>query len=51
MEGTLILATLAQEWRLRLVPGHRVETQPLITLRPRYGMRMTTERRGAGRPR
>ena len=33
MEGVLILATLAQRWRLRLVPGHRVEPQPLITLR------------------
>ncbi len=40
MEGALILATLAQKWKLRLVPGHRVEPQPLITLRPKYGMRM-----------
>jgi cytochrome P450 len=46
MEGVLILATLAQRWRLRLVPGHRVVPQPLITLRPRYGMRMVPERRG-----
>ena len=45
MEGVLILATLAQGWRLRLVPGHRVEPQALITLRPRYGMRMIPERR------
>ena len=40
MEGVLILATLAQKWKLRLVPGHRVEPQPLITLRPKYGMVM-----------
>ena len=46
MEGTLILATLAQKWRLRLQPGHRVEPHPLITLRPRYGMRMTAKERG-----
>jgi cytochrome P450 len=45
MEGTLLLATLAQKWRLRLLPGHRVEPRPLITLRPRYGMRMTVEAR------
>ena len=45
MEGVLILATLAQKWKLRLVPGHRVEAQPLITLRPKYGMRMLVERR------
>ena len=40
MEGVLILATLAQKWKLRLDPGHRIEPQPLITLRPKYGMLM-----------
>jgi cytochrome P450 len=45
MEGVLILATLAQEWKLRLIPGHRVEPQPLITLRPKYGMSMRVEPR------
>lgn len=45
MEGVLLLATLAQRWRLRLVPGHRVEMLPLITLRAKHGMRMTLERR------
>ena len=45
MEGVLILATLAQKWKLRLVPGHRVEPQPLITLRPKYGMFMQIEAR------
>jgi cytochrome P450 len=45
MEGVLILATLAQKWKLRLVPGHRVEPQPLITLRPKYGMLMHVEPR------
>lgn len=40
MEGSLLLATLAQKWKLKLVPGHRVEPEPLITLRPKYGMRM-----------
>lgn len=43
MEGVLVIATIAQRWRLRLVPGHRVEPQPLITLRPKYGLRMTLE--------
>lgn len=43
MEGVLLLATLGQRWRLRLFPGHRVEPQALITLRPRYGMRMIAE--------
>src|ERR1700721_2597704 len=45
MEGVLILATLAQKWKLRLVPGHRVEPQPLITLRPKYGMLMQIQAR------
>jgi cytochrome P450 len=45
MESVLILATLAQKRRLRLVPGHRVQPQPLITLRPKYGMRMEIEGR------
>ena len=45
MEGVLLLATIAQEWKLNLAPGHPVEPQPLITLRPRYGMQMLVERR------
>jgi cytochrome P450 len=45
MEGTLLLATIAQRWKLRLVPGHRIALEPIITLRARYGMRMTAERR------
>ncbi|HEY4765488.1 MAG TPA: cytochrome P450 [Candidatus Sulfotelmatobacter sp.] len=45
MEGVLLLATLAQKWKFRLAPGHRVEPEPLITLRPRYGMRMQLEAR------
>ena len=45
MEGILLVAALARKWRMRLVPGHPVEVQPLITLRPRHGMRMTLEKR------
>jgi cytochrome P450 len=44
-EGALMLATLGQRWRFRLEPGHRVETRPLITLRPRTGIRMIAEPR------
>jgi len=47
MEGVLVLATLAQRWKLRLVPEHRVEPEPLITLRPKFGMRMIVEERDA----
>jgi len=44
-EATLILATIAQRYRLRLKPGFPVEPQGLITLRPRYGLQMRLERR------
>ena len=44
-EAIFILATIAQRYRLRLKPGHPVEPQGLITLRPRYGMQMFLERR------
>jgi hypothetical protein len=40
-EMMLVLATLAQRYRLRPVRGHKVEPQGLISLRPRYGLKMT----------
>jgi len=45
MELILVVATIAQQWKLRLVPGHPVATQPLVTLRTKHGMRMTVEKR------
>jgi len=47
IEAHLVVATLAQGYRLHLVPRHRVEPWPLITLRPRLGMPMIIERRVA----
>lgn len=44
-EAMLILATIAQRYRLRLKPGFPVEPQGLITLRARHGMGMILERR------
>lgn len=41
VEAQLILATVAQRYRLELVPGHRVEAVPAVTLRPRDGVWMT----------
>jgi hypothetical protein len=38
-----VLAAVAQRYRLRLTPGHPIELQPLITLRPRYGVKVTLE--------
>jgi cytochrome P450 len=45
-EGILLLATLAQRWKLELMPDQVVEIHPLITLRPKYGMRMRLIDRG-----
>ena len=45
MEGILLLATLGQQWKLRLVPHHPVALKPVITLRPKHGMKMVVKRR------
>jgi cytochrome P450 len=45
MEAKIILASMAQNYRLHLKKGHRVEPEPLITLRPKHGMMMHLERR------
>jgi len=47
MEGVIVMAAIAQKWRLRLVPGQRVEPLPLITLRVKNGLRMIAEPRAA----
>jgi cytochrome P450 len=47
-EAQLVVATVAQRYRLRLARGHRVELHPLVTLRPRHGMRMTVHRTDDG---
>ena len=45
LEGVLVLAAIGQRWRMRLAPGHPVEMQPLVTLRPKHGMKMILESR------
>jgi len=45
MEGVILIATIASKWKMRLVPHQRVEPEPLITIRPKYGMNMILERR------
>jgi cytochrome P450 len=45
MEGQLVLATIAQCYRLNPVPGHPVQTQPLITMRMRHGLLATASTR------
>lgn len=41
MEAALLLASIAPRFKLTLVPGHSVDILPSITLRPKYGMKMT----------
>ena len=45
IEGALCLATLAQKWKLLLVPGHPIALQPQLTLRARHGIKMQVESR------
>ena len=40
MEGILVIATIARRWKMRMMPGHSIILQPLVTLRPKYGMQM-----------
>lgn len=39
-EGILILATIAQKWKMNLAPDQQIAHLAQITLRTRYGMRM-----------
>jgi cytochrome P450 len=41
MELVLVLSSIAQRWQLRLVPGHQVVPQPVVTLRLKHGLKMT----------
>jgi cytochrome P450 len=47
-EARLILAALAQRFKMELAPGQRVEPYPSITLRPQKGIRMTLAERSRG---
>src|SRR3954470_11362803 len=44
MEGVLLLASIARNWRFSIVPETRVELLPLITLRPKFGMKLRVAR-------
>lgn len=47
METTLITAMVLRQFHLAMVAAHPVEPMPDITLRPKFGMRMTVLPRGA----
>lgn len=41
VEASLVIATVAQRYRPRLVPDHPVVVEPGVTLRPKHGLLMT----------
>lgn len=43
MEGVLLLASIARNWKFSVMPETRVELLPLITLRPKFGMKLKAE--------
>jgi cytochrome P450 len=45
MEGIMLIAAIAAKWKMHLVPGQNVVPKPLITIRPKRGMKMIMERR------
>lgn len=45
MEGVLVLASIAQFWKIEMVPNHPVEIDQLLNLRPKYGMKMVVHKR------
>lgn len=47
IEAQLVMATIAQRFRFDLRPGHVVERDHQITMRPRHGMQMLLRRRDA----
>jgi cytochrome P450 len=45
MEAVLLLATIAQQFRIQTAPGYTAKMQPSVTLRPRNGIQATLQRR------
>ncbi len=45
-ETVVVLATILQRWRVRLMADHPVEPVALITMRPRWGLQATATPRG-----
>jgi cytochrome P450 len=47
VEAAVVISMVAQRYTLRPVPGHPVEVEPGVTLRPKHGLVMTLHRREA----
>ena len=49
MEAQLIVAVVAQKYRLDLVPGYPVEPEAMMTLQRRHGVMMTMHKQSTQR--
>jgi cytochrome P450 len=47
MEAVAVLARIAQSFQISLVPEHKIELDPSITLRPKNGVQVRVRRRAA----
>jgi cytochrome P450 len=47
MEAQLVIACVAQRFRLRMVDGYKLEREQVFNLRPAGGLPMRLERRSA----
>jgi cytochrome P450 len=45
MEGVLLLACFGRKWKLRVQSEQKIGLQAMVTLRPKYGMKMKIESR------
>ncbi len=45
LEGVLLLAIIAPRFKFKLLPDHKVEPEPLVTLRAKHGLKMKIEHR------
>ncbi len=48
LEGVLLLASIAQRWRISLVPGFEPEPVMRVNIKPKHGVLLHLERRSAG---
>lgn len=51
METVLLLAAISQRWRMELLPGQNIVPEPVVTLRPKEGIRvkLVERKRAEGR--
>ena len=40
MEAVLLIAAISQRWSMELLPGQKIEPEPVVTLRPKNGIKV-----------